>query len=71
MICTTIEYNRSERQDTNDTVDTATASMDTRSLANSNDLFRKYDGLHDILADNDNLRLKVRQDISANVILYR
>jgi hypothetical protein len=58
-------HDRSERQETNVTVDTTTTndtakvSVESRVIANSDDLFRKYDGLHDILANNDNLRLKV------------
>jgi hypothetical protein len=53
---------RSERQETNVTVatnDTTSVSVDSRVIANSDDLFRKYDGLHDILANNANLRQKV------------
>jgi hypothetical protein len=58
-----VHVNRSERQGSDTTVataNTATLSVDGRVMANSDDLFRKYDGLHDILASNDNLRKKVR-----------
>jgi hypothetical protein len=57
-----MHVSRSERQGSGDTVataNTATLSVDSRVIANSDDLFRKYDGLQDILASNDNLRKKV------------
>eukprot|EP00953_Heterococcus_sp_UTEX-ZZ885_P031263 16424-Heterococcus_DN1.PRE.2 len=62
----TSNSSRSERQGSGDTVATAnttTLSVDSRVIANSDDLFRKYDGLQDILASNDNLRKKIEKHV--------